>query len=246
ESYLSDGFEAVKDATVLIKYNDIVDTLQLAPDSVFVYQRDLEGNIYDSVLLPNRSGGAYGYYQSRNNIGFPGTLYILEVLWNGKLYTSQSRMPQAVSIDSVTYVYTQGEMGKPDYYLPHIWFRDNPATTDFYLFKTSGGGVWGRAILSDKFISNEITGLNVFRGESPNWWMTGYPQSGAYYSIEMHSIPSEAFEYYRALISQFRNDGGVYTPSPASPPTNISNGALGLLMASTVAIVSGIMPYPDF
>ena len=54
------------------------------------------------------------------------------------------------------------------------------------------------------------------------------------YFIEMHSITKEAYDYYKALIQQFKTDGGGYSPSPASPPTNLDNGALGFFRASAV------------
>jgi hypothetical protein len=36
------------------------------------------------------------------------------------------------------------------------------------------------------------------------------------------------------LLKQFKNDGGAYQPSPSSPPTNMSNGALGYFRASAI------------
>ena len=48
------------------------------------------------------------------------------------------------------------------------------------------------------------------------------------------TLTKEAYEYNRALIQQFRTDGGGYSPSPASPPTNLDNGALGFFRTSAV------------
>ncbi len=153
-------------------------------------------------------------------------------------------MPPVPKIDSLTYSYTLGATGKDGYYIPHIWFKDNPATKDYYLFSTTGsGGVWARAVLSDENIRTNIVGLDVFKGKSPDWWMIGYPSAGSFYKITMNSVTKEIFDYYKALISQFRNDGGVYTPSPASLPSNISNEALGYFRASTIQTVKNIMPY---
>ncbi len=99
--------------------------------------------------------------------------------------------------------------------------------------------VWPYSILSDEYLKEYVNGLDVCKGIAPDYWMNGYPyvSDGRLmddYFIEMHSLTKEAYEYYKALIQQFRTDGGAYSPSPASPPTNLDNGALGFFRASAV------------
>jgi hypothetical protein len=79
--------------------------------------------------------------------------------------------------------------------------------------------------------------LDVCKGVSPDYWRNAYPQSISGYYIEMHSLTKEAYEFYQSLLQQFRTDGGGYSPSPASPPTNMDNGALGFFRASAVSRV---------
>ena len=247
DTWLLDGFEPVLGALVVISDNEgSIDTLVNSPDSIYNYNRNMEGNIVDSFKTINPKGHFLGYYQTSTLRGKVGNTYYLKIVWQGKEYTSSCFMPPVPKIDSLTYSFTHGATGKEDYYVPHIWFKDNPATENYYLFSTTGsGGVWARAVLSDENIKTNIVGLDVFKGESPDWWMNGYPSAGSFYKITMNSVTKEIFDYYKALISQFRNDGGVYTPSPASPPSNISNGALGYFRASAVQRVEDIMPYPS-
>lgn len=228
----------------------IIDAFTPVTDALVIIS-DSYGNVdtliqsLDPVLMLNQKGKYFGYYETKKIKGTPGTTYFLNVLWKGKKFSSTCTMPAAPAIDSVTYAYTVGATGKSDYFIPNIWFKDNASTRDFYLFKTEGaGGVWSRAILSDKNMKPDVIGLDVFKGESPDWWMTGYPMPGTKYKITMSAISEDIFNYYSALIAQFRNDGGVYTPSPASPPTNINNGAIGYFNASSVRIVEDIMPKP--
>jgi hypothetical protein len=236
-------FQPVTDALVIISDNNgTIDTLIGEPDSVY-YWNPL---INDSLFGLNDFSLSKGYYCSRKLKLSSGITYFLNIQWKGDEYNSSSYMPIVPKIDSVGYAYTQGETGKENYYIPYIWFKDDPNTRDYYLFKTGDiSGVWSRAILSDEFLKTEVNGIDVFKGEAIDYWRNAYPYSGMPYKIEMHSITKEIYDYYKALIGQFRNDGGVYTPSPASPPTNISNGALGYFRASSVQVVEDIMPYPN-
>jgi len=84
--------------------------------------------------------------------------------------------------------------------------------------------------------------LDVFKGETAEWWINSYPRLDDEYRIRMYSITEEGYNYYKALIAQFKNDGGTYSPAPASPPTNIDNGGLGFFRASAVNVIRGKMP----
>jgi len=208
-----DDYTPVLDATIILSDNrGNSDTLISPPDSVtnFMYWT-VDSVLYGDTMtnvLPNAH--VYGYYQTNSFIGVPGNTYFLKILWKGKEYNSSCYMPPIPEIDSVTYEFTRAAIiGKADFYIPKIWFKDNPATQDYYLFKTSGGNAWGRSVLSDENIKSNITGLNVFQGETHEWWLNGYPWAGYPYKIEMSSIKKEIYNYYQALIMQFPNEGGI-------------------------------------
>jgi hypothetical protein len=57
----------------------------------------------------------------------------------------------------------------------------------------------------------------------------------------MLSLSEYAFKYYEALLKQFENDGGAYSPTPASPPTNLTGNALGYFRASAVSEIDQIV-----
>lgn len=242
-----DYFKPVLDAKVIITDNQgFIDTLIPCKDTFYIHHTwspDGINLLSDSTLNFYPTAHIFGYYQTNSIVGIPGNTYNLKVLWNGAEYNSSCYMPPVPEIDSVTYEFTPAAIiGKSDFYIPKIWFKDNPSTKDYYLFRTGEGLVWGRSILSDENMKSDIDGLNVFQGETHSWWLNAYPWPGQEYSIEMSSITKEIYDYYQSLIMQFRNDGGVYTPAPASPPTNITNGALGYFRASAVQMVHDTMP----
>lgn len=245
DCYVDNRFVPVLNAQIIITDNvGISDTLLSDFLEQYEYTYNSETNKWDSTFVIDYARGQNGYYRTTKLQGVSGNTYNISVLWKGDEYTSTCTMPICPKIDSVTYEFTVGRVGKSDYYVPHIWFKDNPNTKDYYLFKTYGGaGVWSRSILSDEFINNNVTGLNVFQGESPDWWRNGYPMQGGEYKIEMYAITKEIYEYYEALIAQFRSDGGVYTPTPASPPTNISGNSQGFFSASGLQVVTDSIPY---
>jgi hypothetical protein len=246
-------FKPVSDATVIISDDHgIIDTLIGQPDSIQYSYTYFDPNmgewITNSGLIENEKSLSKGYYFTNKIKVEAGKTFYLKIKWQGTEYTSSCYTPALPKIDSVTYDYVYNETKNDYYYIPYIWFADNPSTIDFYLFKTNwGSNVWSRAILSDEFFSTEVKGIDVFKGEAIDYWRNAYPPewaAGLTYRIEMHSITKEIYGYYKGLIGQFRNDGGIYTPSPSSPPTNISNGALGYFRSSCVQVVEDIIPYP--
>lgn len=242
EQWLFDGFEPVLGAKVIISDSKgTIDTLVNSPDSIYGFYRIIDGMRVDSVLTINPQGHFLGYYQTRKLKGKPGNTYHLKIKWNNREYSSTCFMPPVPSIDSVTYSFTEGAPGKFNYYIPQIWFKDNPKTKDYYLF-TGIGGVTNGITLNDELINEKVSGLDVFKGVWLEWWTNSYPMPGMYYKIELNSVTKELYDYYNALVMQVRNDGGVYSPSPASPPSNISNGALGYFRASAVQIVEDTLP----
>jgi hypothetical protein len=51
----------------------------------------------------------------------------------------------------------------------------------------------------------------------------------------MYCITEPVYRYYVALSKQYNDDGGAFSPSPASPPTNFSGGAQGCFSAASVS-----------
>lgn len=229
----SDGVEPIYNAEVYITDNNesITDTL-IKSWTLFRHKQ----NASDSI-------GYLGYYQTKKIKGIAGHTYSLTVKWQNKEYHAISYMPSVPPLDSVQFNFTKGEIGKEDFNIPLLYFKEPQNELNYYLFITPGNSrVWPYSILSDEYLKEYVNGLDVCKGIAPDYWMTAYPYvyDGKLfddYFIEMHSLTKEAYEYYKALLQQFRTDGGGYSPSPASPPTNIDNGALGFFRASAVSRV---------
>lgn len=238
-----DGTVAVQDAEVFItdKNTSLTDTLVKCPAGTWYHEAATTNHPASSVFEIADTSIVMGFYKTTKFKGIPGHTYALTIKWQNQEYHAESYMPLVPPLDSVKFSFTKGEVGKSDFNIPLIYFKEPQNERNYYLFNTArgGGATWAYSILSDEYLKDYVNGLDVCKGVSPDYWRTAYPQAGDGklfddYFIEMHSITKEAYEYYKALIQQFKTDGGGYSPSPASPPTNLDNDALGFFRASAV------------
>lgn len=241
ETWEKRDYEMVCDAMVIVSDGDVKDTLSLCPDSVWRYNEYVED--YEWYYYGYQ--GRNGFYQTSKIEGIPGHTYHLRVEWNNNIYTAECTMPKAVEIDSVT-IYRHADKFEDHAagYVPYLWFHDDPTTDNYYVFENAiyGASVWGINIMSDEQLNtDDICGIDAFSGEAPDGATRNTIFAGTHTSKEwgydkvcLYSVTKEVYEYYSSLIKQIRYDGGVYTPSPASAPTNIKGGALGLFNAASV------------
>ena len=243
--YEMDTIDAINDAIVIIRDNSRnIDTLQAALPTRPMYIQDSNGEIMDTAIIENEFYKA-GYYFPKTIKGIAGRTYNLEIQHNGETYRASCKMPQTPKIDSITYQFTKGEPGKYDFCIPHIFFDNLNNKDNYYLFdfsKFTGMGSWNISILNDKNIGDYVNGLDVFKGQTIDWWITAYPMPCDPFLVEMHSLTKEGYDFYSSLIQAFNNDGGTYRPAPATAPGNISNGALGFFRASSIEIVNEYVP----
>ena len=251
EEYVSDkrwwwekkDYEMVCDARVIVSDDcGVIDTLELCPDSVSYWDDDDQKYHFYESSRP----GSNGYYRTTKIEGIPGNTYNLRVEWQGNIYTAECKMPKAVAIDTITSLREADKFkdGVGAGFIPYLWFHDDPATPNYYVFEYAmyGGKTWGINIMSDEQLnSDDICGIDAYSGEAPDGFTRNTIVSGTHISkdwgydqIRLYSVTKEVYEYYSSLIKQIRYDGGVYTPSPASAPTNIKGGALGVFNAASV------------
>jgi Domain of unknown function (DUF4249) len=205
------------------------------------------GNIVDTLFLKDPAAFNYnrGFYKTQHIIGIPGRTYSLKVLSEGKEYQANAFMPSVPDIDSVGFIKKDPEQGKSPIVTPLLYFSEPQGIKNYYLIQLnddisirsySTGMLWQFSILSDEFLQPYVNGLNISQGETPR--SVEYPiyMEGDSIYIALSSLTQNAFEFYKILLQQFKNDGGAYQPSPGSPPTNMSNGALGYFRASSVSV----------
>jgi hypothetical protein len=251
-----DNAEPVNDALVIIT-DDIgnIDTLTpLLPDSL-----KFEYNIGYFTIVNNDTVLVFdfqyyeigGFYRSNSIKGVPGRTYNLYINTDSIEYFAEAYMPPVPEIDSLSFLEKISEKDGEEYYIPLLYFSEPQNVNNYYLIKLcevnycdnllAASRNWEFSVLSDEFLEPYVNGLNVDDGASPDGRdFYNFPK-GLPVRVSLYSLTHEAYKFYEVLISQFENDGGTFKPSPASPPSNISNSALGIFRASAVDTMSIIM-----
>ncbi len=230
----TDNAEPVKNATVIISDD-------------FGQQDTLKYTIID--ILGGDYGESFynqGFYKTTQLRGIQGHTYVLKILWKDKEYQASSYLPLVPEIDSISYVKEVSEVKGNEYYVPLLYFKEPQGIDNYYLIQLiddfsarifASGQLWQFSILSDELLNPYVNALNVSRGATPRGidFLPVYMEGDSIY-VALNSLTKEAYNYYKALLDQFDSDGGAYKPAPAAPPTNISNGGLGLFRASSVSV----------
>ena len=253
----TDKAKAVKNAQLIISDNvNQVDTLvpvDFNPDEYtwdyylglykFIY--DADNNVIDTVYLTDPNSFTYdrGFYKTQHLEGIPGRTYSLKVIAGDKEYQASSFMPAVPEIDSVGYLKKIMEKDGQEHYIPLLYFAEPQDISNFYLIqltdevsaRTYSGMLWQFSIISDQFLQPYVNGLNISTGETPRSIEYPFYLEGDSVYVALSSLTQNAYEFYKVLLQQFKNDGGAYQASPGSPPTNLTNGALGYFRASSVS-----------
>lgn len=174
-----------------------------------------------------------GTYKTSAFIGQSGRTYTLKINAEGQQYTAQSTMPQAVSFDGLDQdSFMVG--GETSYTLLPVFTDPSPLGNRYLFVYTVNNN-------PKKFFSEFSDNVN---NGLPNQRPLLLPNDdsdaddikvvvGDTIHVEMQCIDDNVYTFYSALLqlSGGGPDGGI---TPANPPSNISNGALGYFSAHTV------------
>jgi hypothetical protein len=202
-----------------------------------------------------------GYYAATKLVCKVGRTYFLDVWVKDQHYTSSAYMPPVTSIDSVAVSYITRPIDKFSGYGPLLYFKDISPERNYYIVKISRGlrdsnglpfssrfaqsyfaYLWSNSVLSDEFLPQYVKGLSIPLGVTSSSYYVANLEPGSTYDACLFSLTREAYDYYSVLVGTFKNDGGAYSPTPASPPSNIKGGALGFFCASSASIKSFTVP----
>jgi hypothetical protein len=186
----------------------------------------------------NQSGHDFyeGVFISEESFqGVVGHTYELRVNYDGELYTGQETILPVIEIEELKYRQNISELSDPKkegYFYEILLNANEPQETDdYYMFKfyRNDSLIFAREadlyFTDDEFLGERIKDLPL-----PIFFSKGDKAR-----VEMYSITRQAFIYLNDLIIVMHNDSGMFSPPPANPRNNLTNGAMGYFMASDVS-----------
>lgn len=172
-----------------------------------------------------------GEYQTSTFYGDPGRTYTLKVKAEGKEYTAQSTMPEQVMLMGL--VQSSFKFGDKTTYTLLPVFTDPAPLGNRYLFSFTINNLTKKYM--NVFSDNVNNGLPnqqpLILPNDDNKGRDHEVKPGDIIHVEMQCISTNIFTYYNALLQITGGNGGSATP--ANPPSNINNGALGYFSAHT-------------
>jgi len=165
-----------------------------------------------------------GFYLTSKIRGNPGRTYTLKVISEDMEYTGSSTMQSHVKIDSVNLTksilqhFDFGGDNRNELQVDLNCYFSDPPEKNFYrlkVFVNDSARVDNYRLYDDQYTNGMEIGLRAT-----------HARAGSTYRLELYSLDSKTFEYYRTL-EDLLNINPIFGSTPANPNTNLSNGALG-------------------
>ncbi len=190
------------------------------------------GNVYSYTHNPEGLDSLQGYYFSdQKYAGQEYAIYMLSITHNNLFYSAADTLRPITTIDSLQIRIDPGAVDDSDsdgkIYQVLLYAQEPQETIDYYYFK----------FYRDNVIEADDNGIYVFDDKVLGSSLDGLPspvlfREGELASVEIYSLTRQQFVYFTDLANLLNNDGGMFSPPPANPRTNISGGALGLFQVS--------------
>lgn len=181
--------------------------------------KDGAGHVYS---FRESEAGTYTYTPLR---GERSRAYTLTVTVSGQTYTATSTMPAQVMLDSLGY--EDSEFNNDGRKNIVVYYADPIGVNNYYRFVEYVNHVEVKETFAynDNFSDGQRIGLVLRQDDIPI-------HSGALVTVEMQCVDKNVFTYWYALRQQ-QIAGGLSGVTPADPPTNLSNNALGYFSVHT-------------
>lgn len=166
-----------------------------------------------------------GIYTTHSINGITGHTYNLYVLAQGKIYTSSSKMPATVPLDSISFQH-DNRFGT-SYIEPVVYFQDPAGIANYYTFtefvnnrRMSDPFIFDDRLSDGKYISQQL------------YSDSSHVHVGDTLRILMYCVDKNVWNYFNTLIQATSNN--VQALSPSNPISNISDNALGYFSAAAI------------
>ncbi len=189
------------------------------------------------VHNPNNHPDSTGFYlPPADFLGIIGRTYTLQVNANDEVYSATDKLMPVTTLDSLKYGINQSQQDDPNEdgkIYEVVMFAIEPRDQDdYYLFKFYRNDEITYFNNTDIYYSDDqLLAERIDGFPSPVYFGLGDKAT-----VEMYSITRAGYVYFNDLFTVLNNDGGgMFGPIPASPRTNLTNGALGFFQVSAIS-----------
>lgn len=159
-----------------------------------------------------------GLFRSYNIKGVPARTYTLRVEYNNQEYEASGTLIPSPEIDSLEYRFVEETALKEEGYYIYFYGKTDKSRINYYrwiLYENDSihNQPGDYLLANDEFVKGRIDGMEFpfnFRLDDK-------------VKIEMYTLNKDVYDYYNGLIGLLYNDGGLFSPPPANPPSNIRN-----------------------
>ena len=219
-------------------YYDSTDQEFVRDAEVFIKELSTGRKITFSYLNTTRS-----YRPNLGERAKLGETYQLNVSWKGQVFQSEGLMLEAPTVDSVTYVYQEKRLFRDEGYYVKVYGKIPFADNNYYRIRVIENDTLKNQ-REDYLLFDDAFGLQVFE----EGLELGYAfQKNDRVRMELYRLNKDAFDYLSQLVSLLFNDGGLFSPPPQNPESNIrvvkgNSQVLGYFVVSPVLARTVILP----
>lgn len=172
---------------------------------------------------------APGIFISNSFLGIANTTYTLEVQTAEEFYQAVSKFPEKVYIDSLSFEPAPLYMDfEENAYQVSCYLKDPHEIENYYRIKAyvkgdESSGEQSKVVFNDDFVDGNLITVP--------WDLEGFFPLDTVV-VELQTLDLATYDYYRTLFPIL--EGGLGSPNPTNPETNLSNDALGFFGAFTI------------
>lgn len=146
-----------------------------------------------------------------------GSTYLLRVKWDGHVYESQGVMLAPPIIDSVTYQFQEERFFRDEGYYIKVYGEIPFEQDNFYRIKVIENDTL-KSDRDDFLLFDDTFGLKFFE----DGLELGYSfDAGDKVRMELYRMNEGVFNYLSQLVNLLYSDGGLFSPPPQNPESNI-------------------------
>jgi hypothetical protein len=207
----------------------------VAIENAVVKVSDDAGNVFNFVHNPSNTADSSGIYIPETAFaGEIGKTYFLRVELDGQVYEGSDKMADVIPVDSLTVEPDEDEQEDPEvdgrFYEVLLFTKEPQNEKNFYLFKFYRNDSLTYDSETDIYFSDdELLAENIDGVEAPIYYSKGDRAK-----VEVFSMSRVGYVFYNDLFNLLNNDGGMFSPIPATPRSNLSNDALGFFHVGAV------------